>query len=175
MPGLRAAALGRPGPTCRWVFESSTATGCLCSQPAQPGSGGELEHHVCEHSSAWAGCALQTRAAALLLLGFPHSPPSLPTAALLHPYFWHPTVKGRVWVWEPGPGASLAVAFLSCTPATWVPQQSQRAHRHWACSHTACDPGVSIWRCALQLPTLPAATAVSPGIGMPYRAGDSGV
>lgn len=61
-----------------------------------------------------------------LLRSFPaHCSPAAPVLPS-----WHPAVRGRVWVWEPGLGASLAAVFLSRLPAAWVPQQSQRAHRH---------------------------------------------
>lgn len=126
---LRAASCGPP---CSHMAPGNRAAGRLvCSEPAQPGSVGELKHHACNRSSAGAGCVLQPRAATLLLLGSP-APllpcPLQPCCTRTSPR--HPAVRGRVWVWEPGLGASLAAAFLSRLPAAWVPQQSQWAHRH---------------------------------------------
>lgn len=132
VPRLRAASCGPP---C-----SHTRAGAWEPCSRQAGSAGsQLSLAVVVNSSTMPAIT------APLGLAVPFSPgqppcscwvPLLPSfaarcspAAPLLPS-WHPAVRGRVWVWEPGLGASLAAAFLSRLPAAWVPQQSQRAHRH---------------------------------------------
>lgn len=86
--------------------------------------------------------------------------PSLPAhcspAAALLP-FRHPTGRGQVWVWEPRLGGFPGSCIL-LTPLCYLGALAEPAGT-WADSHPPCDPGVSIWTCALWLPTLPAATA----------------